>query len=690
MFRDCPPYIPFVLSAALALVAPSSALADTVGHWRFDDDGAAAGGAIAAAINVASPGTLDAGLPTGTPLFADDVVAAEIYDPVADAVLDNEFSLDASGANARLWVDDNVALNTSFTVEFFLKVGGEPASYESFLRRRQAADLLWQVDFDHALNVAFGRIRSRWDTPAGPSDDMAENGIDENVNFVLGPQGGSSAPRIYIDTGAEDELGNDVGPQNTGNVADYVFVAGSANPSETDVALQGDGINDDDRWHHVAMTFDQGTGEISFFYDYTLSQRRTLSDSEADGYTHPAAALEFGKFSGGDYALFLDEVRYSDTLLTPGQFLRPAGDSEGSVVGHWRMEDGDAADGATIAAVENSASVLYGATPNAAPTYSADVPAAMIYDPIADVTLPNAFSLDASGPNARLRADTDETFNSSFTAEMFIKLVGEPAGYHTFMRRRQLGDLRWQFDFDHANGGAFGRPRTRWDTPAGKPDNNAENGVDENVNFVVGPTGGAGVPESQRIFIDTDAGDGLLSSYDDPGDWANDGDGINDLTDWRHVAITFDQETGSVTFFLDHEAVQSRVLSDSQADGYTHPDGPFEFGKFAGADYGLLIDEVRYSSGVLFPEQMLQAVSEPPLPFEITAFAYDDAARSFTLTWRTVVGSNYFVDRYDETFEVWEELEDSLTAESDSMTYVDEGIPASLGRAIYRVRDGEL
>ena len=41
-----------------------------------------------------------------------------------------------------------------------------------------------------------------------------------------------------------------------------------------------------------------------------------------------------------------------------------------------------------------------------------------------------------------------------------------------------------------------------------------------------------------RIFIDTDSGDGLVTSYDDETDWSLDGDGINDVSKWNHIAMT--------------------------------------------------------------------------------------------------------------------------------------------------------
>ena len=72
---------------------------------------------------------------------------------------------------------------------------------------------------------------------------------------------------------------------------------------------------------------------------------------------------------------------------------------------------------------------------------------------------------------------------------MFIKIDEEPAGYNSFLRRQTASDSRWQIDFDHAGSGAFGRMRSRMDTPDG-----------DNTNFVLGPTGGSSVPADQRIW----------------------------------------------------------------------------------------------------------------------------------------------------------------------------------------------
>ncbi|MCH2025967.1 MAG: LamG domain-containing protein, partial [Verrucomicrobiales bacterium] len=352
-------------TALLFLVLSMPAFADTVGHWRFDSDGAEINSPITAAENVSNAGTHDAELLAGNPVYSSDVPSKQIYDPITDEVLENGFSLSAKDPNSKLRVASSEDFNTSFTVELFIKIIDEPNGWHSFVRRLEGQDLRWQIDMDNSANGLYnGRARSRWDTPAeGVSDNKAEKDVDENTNFVVSPQGGNNAPKVFIDTGAKDEAGADVGPQNTGNPIDYIFDAASANPNEQKVSLQGDSINDDDRWHHVAVTFDQDSGEISFFFDYALAHKRTLSDSAENGYTHPDAPIDFGKLVNKEYGLLMDEIRFSNDILSPNDFLRTIGDEVNpATIAHWRMDGIGAQDEGTISLIRNEVSPLLPAT----------------------------------------------------------------------------------------------------------------------------------------------------------------------------------------------------------------------------------------------------------------------------------------------------------------------------------------
>lgn len=252
------------------------------------------------------------------------------------------------------------------------------------------------------------------------------------------------------------------------------------------------------------------------------------------------------------------------------------------------------------------------------------------------------------------------------------------------MRRQQVGDLRWQIDFDHAGNGAFGRARTRFDTPAGEPDGNSQAGVDENSNFVVGPTGGGAMADALRLWIDTDPGDGMAASYDDPTDWALDGDGLNDNPSWHHVAITFDEELGVIRFYYDYQLMQTRTLSDSEGNGYIHPDSFLEFGKLSGGAYAVLFDEVRYSSDILLPFQFLRAeVVEVSGPV-ISTIGFDAVTGNPGITWSAMAGQEYTIQRSTNLAQ-WDDLSSNEVATGSSASFTDFAPLQDAERVFYRV-----
>jgi hypothetical protein len=205
--------------------------------------------------------------------------------------------------------------NHSFTVEFFLKIKNEPSSYTAFLSRlftgpnpdstTNSDRHAWVLDFNHDSNISFGKIRMRFDLPGTPPPDF---------NRIA--KGGY----VYVDTTGA-----------TGIPADYTLASG-------DPADEGDGINDDTSWHHVALVFDEPAGELSIYTDYQW----TGSVSIQGPFTHPTADLQYG---GG---AFIDEVRYTEGVLDETFFLRATTFSEQET---WRLQyfgaaenNGEAAD----------------------------------------------------------------------------------------------------------------------------------------------------------------------------------------------------------------------------------------------------------------------------------------------------------------------------------------------------------
>lgn len=276
-------------------------------------------------------------------------------------------------------------------------------------------------------------------------------------------------------------------------------------------------------------------------------------------------------------------------ILMPCACLVSPTNLTAETIGFWRFDEAEVADGDIIElAVSESNSPALDAPGESDTTYSNDVPGSLTQDPVTGASWSNRFSQNASSGNGKIRVPNDPGLNpeDGFTMEFFIKLTGEPGGWHSFIRRNEAGNLRWQVDFNHSTQPAnFGRIRSRWDTPDGDTNNVAFGG---------------------QIFVDTDTGSGNPDDYDDPEDLANNGDSENDVPNWHHVALTFDPEVKEFAMFTDYEEVGRKTLAGS----FAHPDAVITIGKHNAGDYGLFMDEVRFSSGVLEPDQFLQATDD--------------------------------------------------------------------------------
>lgn len=380
---------------------------------------------------------------------------------------------------------------------------------------------------------------------------------------------------------------------------------------------------------------EQGDGAIR----YTVAGSGGLDDAVISfpevemGQLWEAGNLTAGDLSGtrisfrlraDSEAAFDFVVRSSDGEVVADGFSVVTSGAEASL-GYWRFDEANAQAGATLNQALDSTGNGHIATPSGSGggVYASDVPGALIFDPLANATRPNQFSMDVTASGRRMRVVDSPDFNRSFTAEMFIKIDGEPSGYNPFLRRQGPSNSRWQIDFDHAPQGAFGRIRSRLDTPDGA-----------NTNFTLGPMGGGGIPAERRIWIDTDSSNGLVSGYNDPSDWSRDGNGVNDRPGWHHVALTLDQGTGMVRLYYDYQLMQTRTLAGAPQGGYVHPSGVIEFGKFS-STYAMLIDEVRYTGRVLEPADFLQVATEavePWITYEIDLGSGDPVSRAALLS----------------------------------------------------------
>ena len=297
------------------------------------------------------------------------------------------------------------------------------------------------------------------------------------------------------------------------------------------------------RWHHTAVTFDAATKRITHYTDYGVTATRTLAGNPSDA-TAVAADLILGGI--GSPAL-LDEVRYSNSVLTPDDFLRAVNNA------FWRFEG---TPGTTIGTVPNvfSPGHLDG-TGQFGARYATDVPDAIIVDPITGTHYSNTSSLDLTIGRVRV-PDNPELDASAFTIECFVK-VQDQGSYPNFIRRLHYWNEGWQLDVDPSE-----YARARIDT-------------------------GGGTLGNQIV------GSNPVSSLADG--------------DWHHVALTFDGKTARL--FVDYFNTASRVITGSKlrvnsvAYDLLFGDSDWPSGSY--------LDEIRFSAAPLGPDQFLRAIPEP-------------------------------------------------------------------------------
>lgn len=249
-----------LLAVALCgLMVAHAARAQTVGYWRFED-GAAGTNATTLATEANSP-TLDG---TAHPTTAPKP----------------SFSADVPGVGRLEGATNSTSL--SFPQ---ISAGNDPGA-GVFVAYSTDDPLLQQNSF---TVEAF--IKTTMTSPTYPAIVEKVRGPGGNT-WSLGLSGGFAAFTRFDATGG--------GNQTT-----------SGGPS----------LNDGD-WHHVALTYeyDSGTGNgtATMYADYNQAATRTVYGALQHQY-----GLDIAGGAGGHrgYIGLIDEVRFTDTALTPGQFL---------------------------------------------------------------------------------------------------------------------------------------------------------------------------------------------------------------------------------------------------------------------------------------------------------------------------------------------------------------------------------
>ncbi|QNN24269.1 LamG domain-containing protein [Planctomycetales bacterium ZRK34] len=146
-----------------------------------------------------------------------------------------------------------------------------------------------------------------------PSGDFTVEGfvkINSHINYatLIGKErsGGTS---WVIDTGGSGTLRMRADTQD------------GTSPGKFNDELGSSFNLEDGEWHHFAMTYDASERRITLFGDHSQVASKVLVDGGSIQFDD--SPLRIGDLSGGR-ALdgWLDEIRYSDSLLTSDQFLR--------------------------------------------------------------------------------------------------------------------------------------------------------------------------------------------------------------------------------------------------------------------------------------------------------------------------------------------------------------------------------
>ena len=80
----------------------------------------------------------------------------------------------------------------------------------------------------------------------------------------------------------------------------------------------------DSDWHHVALVFDRGAGEVRSYYDYVLIGTTSFTPGDFGAIGNATRDLEIGQFDGTssrDFDGQMDQLRISDEVLLPEEFI---------------------------------------------------------------------------------------------------------------------------------------------------------------------------------------------------------------------------------------------------------------------------------------------------------------------------------------------------------------------------------
>jgi len=220
-----PAEIASIAAGASPTTIVSGAITPT-GLWRFEG---AHGTPVGTVVNTLNPGFLD-GVGESSASYSSYVPSRRIYDPISGTTYVNTSSLNMAPGAVRVLSDPALQAG-NFTVEAFLRIGGDQGGYPAFVSHRNATPLGWQLDIDP--NEA---LRTRFDSAAAQNQVVGGGALGTGVwnHTAVTYDSATKQIRLYRNyvnayTGTLNGNSSDV----TAIVADFLMGAGSGWPAGT-------------------------------------------------------------------------------------------------------------------------------------------------------------------------------------------------------------------------------------------------------------------------------------------------------------------------------------------------------------------------------------------------------------------------------------------------------------------------
>ncbi len=540
----------FMRQAAISVFAAcliSNGLSATSAYWAFEDQ---APGVVATTLVSEVNGDVLVGQAKNTggnarnPAHHADVPGTNIYNGLFGALLNTNNSASLYFTNAAAFPSQtnsqsggyvevtnvtSLLCPTNFTIEFFTKIARDVDWPLLIGKSRENGGASWGIDLDRS-----NPIKLRMDTqPLGQPGTT--NGFNQNW----------------------------VGP----NIQDG-------------------------KWHHVAVTYNTPTRTASMYVDYIL---RTSTPQSTHEVVYTNFSLFIGKGAGSNQAFdgWLDEIRLSDTVLQPNQFLRTYAVPEDAQLYYTFDDAAIVPSTATTLVSEAHSPAMNGLTAGSAqrPTFSTNVA------PDSTTKISQGYrgmTVNADNRSSLLFVNTGLPANTNamtggqvaipgylhptnFTVEAFFKM-NRHVNYPLLVGKVRAGDSpSWPLSLANTNWslGLGDVVRVRTDTyPEGWV--LGDHTATENYN--------AGFNQ------------GYYSTFN-----ADDGK-------WHHVAFSYETPTKQVKIYVDY----ALKATGTSINPIIFTDGDILVGNGAGERaFDGWIDEVRITPRVLEPAEFLYTVPKP-------------------------------------------------------------------------------